>query len=123
MTKTEGFDIRLKILLNDRFKGNRSQFAKTVGVSEARLRSYEDGKTVPGADLIIRLAKVLEISCEWLLFGTESNDKYSESEFSELVEYLKEKDKKIESLIERNTILEQQLKIKKKNEAGREHTS
>lgn len=117
MSKIEGFDIRLKYILNNRFNGNRSRFAKEIGVSEARLRSYEEGKVTPGADMIIRLSKILEISCEWLLLGIENKDKYSEvDELGQLVKYLREKDKKIESLIERNSILEEKLsqKIKKK---------
>ncbi len=111
MEKIPGFTDRLKYLLDTRFQGNRSLFAKTVGVSEAKLRTYETG-VCPGGDTIVKIATVLEISCDWILLGIDS-EKYSNCDDRELVQYLREKDRKIESLIARCSILE--TKLKKQN--------
>ncbi len=111
MEKIPGFNERVKYLMDSRFQGNRSLFAKTVGVSEAKLRSYETG-VCPGGDTIVKIATVLELSCDWILLGIDS-DRYSNIDDSELVKYLREKDRKIESLIARCSILE--TKLKKQN--------
>lgn len=96
MSKNEGFAVRLRMLLESRFKGNRSLFARTIGVSEARLRSYEDGVN-PGADIIIKIANELELSCDWLLLGKEKEEYDGEMEdIQELIDKLTQYKNKLE---------------------------
>ena len=56
---------RLRLLMGDR---NRSQFARDCEMSEATLRSYLNG-TVPGTDMLVRIARACGASVEWLATG------------------------------------------------------
>ena len=48
--------------------GNKSEFARVVGISEANVRNYIAGK-LPKFDTLFALVEKLEINAEWLLSG------------------------------------------------------
>lgn len=62
----ESFAERLKFALKD---GSVNALAKKAGVSEAVLRKYVSGVTVPGLDKAKALADALVVSFEWLATG------------------------------------------------------
>ncbi|MFM2481942.1 S24 family peptidase [Celerinatantimonas sp. YJH-8] len=65
--------------LYDRLKHCRSnakltqqQLAKAVGVSHVTISQWERGDTTPKGSNLYKLAKVLDCSAEWLLYGQEA---------------------------------------------------
>lgn len=68
---TTAFSTRLKEAMTAR--GLRAtELADATGLSRARISQYTNGKYVPGADGICRLAKALAVSEAWLLGGEDS---------------------------------------------------
>lgn len=63
-----GISLRIKKIIDELYNGNKSEFARIVGISESNVRSYL-GDTVPKADVLIKIATKIAISCEWLLLG------------------------------------------------------
>lgn len=59
---------RIKRIVMDLFDGNRSEFARKVGISESGVRSYLAG-TIPKVDVLEKITNSLGISCEWLVLG------------------------------------------------------
>ncbi len=72
------FSNRIKIILNDIYKGNYTKFAKAIGVTEGSIRAYIGEKrdargnikiTMPTADKVVAIIENIGINSEWLLFG------------------------------------------------------
>lgn len=63
-----GISLRIRKIIDELYNGNKSEFARIVGISESNVRSYL-GDTVPKADVLIKIATKIAISCEWLLLG------------------------------------------------------
>ncbi|MBQ2787363.1 MAG: helix-turn-helix transcriptional regulator [Bacteroidaceae bacterium] len=90
-----------------------SSFARKMGVGDQTIRGIVVQKrNKPGFDLIVKMLQTFDwVSAEWLLLGQGSMEKdendvenveYKRS-LEELISYLKEKDEKIEKLIEEKT--------------------
>lgn len=68
-----------------RMKGlTDKEFGDLVGVGESTVRHYYLGTRYPQDQKIIEIAKILNVSLEWLLTGVESNYKPPISNVSEL---------------------------------------
>jgi transcriptional regulator with XRE-family HTH domain len=48
------------------------QLAKKLGISQKNISKYENNESVPNALIIRDLAKVLEVTADYLLFGPEA---------------------------------------------------
>jgi hypothetical protein len=59
---------RLKHIIDTDYNGNNSTFAKILGVSESKIRSYLRG-TLPKYDFFIMLNSLLHINLDWLFNG------------------------------------------------------
>lgn len=94
-----------------------SSFARRIGVGDQTVRGIVVQKrNKPGYDLIYRIAQTFEwLSIEWLITGngemvktggqSGAEDVYRGISLKELVDYLKEKDRRIETLIRENANL------------------
>lgn len=69
---------RLKLILDNVFKGNMSRFGHAIGMTEGSIRGYIVGKkdkdgnyrlVVPSAEVIATIADNVGINSEWLLLG------------------------------------------------------
>ena len=61
--------LRINRIITELFNGNKSEFARIIGVSESAVRSYL-ANTLPKADVLEKIAKNIAISCEWLVMGS-----------------------------------------------------
>ena len=67
------FSQRLKDARNKK-QLTQKQLANKIGVSATTLTNYETNKSkVPGADVLISLSEVLDVSIDWLLGNDKSN--------------------------------------------------
>ena len=98
---------------------NTSSFAKKIGVVDQTIRGIVIQKrNKPGYDLIVKILQTFNwVDPEWLILGKgeiqkankgTGNSVYDTASLKELIDYLKEKDDKIEKLIEEK----RELKIK-----------
>lgn len=56
----------------------QAELAAAVGIKQQSIQAIESGKTtMPTADILHGIAKKLEVSPAWLLFGTEEIDNLS----------------------------------------------
>lgn len=102
---------------------NISSFAKAIGVVDQTIRGIvTQRRNKPGFDI---LAKILQtftwVNAEWLITGKgemikqETNLKIEQSpSLTELIQYLREKDLKIERLIEEKTEWKVKFEMEKK---------
>ena len=60
------FAERLRYL---RGKKNSKDFAELIGIGVGSLSSYEQGKSIPKMNTIIRISEILGVTTEWLLHG------------------------------------------------------
>ena len=108
---------------------NVSSFAKKIGVVDQTIRGIVvQRRNKPGFDI---LAKILQtstwINAEWLITGKgemikqETTAKTENSpSLTELIQYLREKDLKIEKLIEEKTELKIKFEMAKKTNVQKE---
>lgn len=92
---------------------NVASFARRVGVVDQTIRGIVvQRRNKPGFDLIVRILQTFAwVNAEWLILGVgemskpEQENVSNQEQYSikELVMYLKEKDVKIEKLIEEKT--------------------
>ena len=64
----DSISLRIKRIIDELYGGNKSEFARIVGISESNVRSYL-GDTIPKADVLVKIATKIAISCDWLLLG------------------------------------------------------
>jgi len=64
---------RLKAI-REGLKQNQSQFADTVGISQAAISQFEDGKRVPSIETLDKIAKALGLSVVSLLSDKDATD-------------------------------------------------
>lgn len=102
---------------------NVSSFAKRIGVADQTIRGIVVQKrNKPGFDLLAKVTQTFNwINAEWLLTGEGEMIKAKEfgktepiPSLRELIQYLKEKDLKIEKLIEEKTELKVKFELAKK---------
>lgn len=88
---------RLKLILENVFKGNVSRFAKSIGMTEGSIRGYIVGKkdkdgnyrlVVPSAEVIASIVDNIGINSEWLLLGRGEMLKKNEEDANKSPEWL-----------------------------------
>lgn len=63
---------RLQLIVNDRFGGNKAQFAKAIDIAPTSISNYlsEKRQSKPSSDMLERIINVVhELSPLWLLTG------------------------------------------------------
>lgn len=94
-----------------------SAFARKIGVVDQTIRGIVVQKrNKPGFDILVKILQTFDwLNAEWLLTGKGTmqkpepvNDTENSQQLIELIKYLREKDEKIEKLIEEKT----ELKVK-----------
>lgn len=66
------FNERLNKLIIER-KLSQSQFATETGITRARLNNYIKGRSEPGYDILLKMAKNLHVSIDYLLGAEETS--------------------------------------------------
>lgn len=56
-------------------KLSQTELADRVGRPQTRISSYETGRTMPDAQTLADICRVIGVSADWLLFGTEAEEK------------------------------------------------
>ncbi|EKO87920.1 MULTISPECIES: helix-turn-helix domain-containing protein [Leptospira] len=86
---------------------SQDEFAEKIGVHGRHIGKYENGSTMPHSETVIKMAKVFDVSTDYLLLEEESlnpaskiKDKVLLKEF-EIVDQMNDKDREvIKSLID-----------------------
>jgi transcriptional regulator with XRE-family HTH domain len=71
ITRTEAAEIGARIR-QLRGSANQVQFARRLGIAREHLSRIESGAQVPGTETLRRLAQVLGVSLDFVLFGADS---------------------------------------------------
>lgn len=117
--------LRINRIINELFDGNKSEFARIVGVSESAVRSYL-ANTIPKADVLEKIASNVAISCEWLVLGRGDMIVQPKQEITSsgstleerLLAIIKEKDIKIEEQARAIGRLEERVETLSKKSIG-----
>lgn len=80
----EDLAFRLKVARQVRKMG-QSELAKKIGVTNVTLSKWEQGHTAPTADIIEKIAKVLDCPPGWLFAGKTNREKYISENFEDYV--------------------------------------
>ncbi|EKR62086.1 DNA-binding helix-turn-helix protein [Leptospira weilii str. 2006001853] len=86
---------------------SQDEFASKIGVHGRHIGKYENGSTMPNSETVIKMAKVFEVSTDYLLLGegnanptSKIRDQALLKEF-EIVDQMNDKDREvIKSLID-----------------------
>ena len=78
---------RLKAIRGN-LKLNQSQFAERLGISQAAISQFEEGKRVPSIETLDKIAKALNISVVSLLSDENTSDKEKEKLMHDLTAQL-----------------------------------
>lgn len=70
-TGAQTINDRIAIIIEDKFRGNKSAFAKALGLPPALMSSYfgKQRRSKPGIDLVANIVRVLNVDARWLLIG------------------------------------------------------
>lgn len=68
MADVSVFQDRIKLLIDARFGGNKSEFSRATGIPESTVRSYLLGN-YPKMDKIAEICETLAVSADWLILG------------------------------------------------------
>jgi len=119
----EKFEInkRIKQLINY-FNFNQREFAKEIGVSSSRMSNIITFRNRPDSEMLqLILFRFRNVNADWLLTGTGNieeinNRKIVEinAEFEKILKLLKEKDLQIINLAIEKGVLQEQVRILKK---------
>lgn len=73
---TSTINDRIEALINKRFKGNKTAFAKELGFPPTGMSSYfgKQRRSKPSLDMIIKIIKDLNVDPRWLLLGEEPKE-------------------------------------------------
>ncbi|MCW9699750.1 LexA family transcriptional regulator [Avibacterium sp. 20-129] len=71
------FGERLQWILKEKFNGNTSEFARTVGIAITSLNRWLIGEADPSRSNLIKTANAAGVSLEWLATGKESQPQTS----------------------------------------------
>ncbi len=66
------FEKRLERLRKEK-KINQSELARSIGLTQQTISSYEKGKNRPSMEIIVRLAQELGVTSDYLLNGNVAN--------------------------------------------------
>lgn len=67
----ETINDRMEMLVNERFKGNKAAFAKTIGLPPTGLSNYLGTKrrSKPSVEMVTKIVQTLKVDAKWLLTG------------------------------------------------------
>ena len=74
------------IMLRKRAQISQLQLAQALHVSASTIGMYEQGRRIPGLDILIRMSHVFGVSLDYLVTGndfTSSTDKFDPSHFAD----------------------------------------
>lgn len=103
---------------------NVASFAKKIGVGDQTIRGIVIQKrNNPGYELIYKISQTFDwLNIEWLITGEgdmikspKDESVSTENSTKEIINYLREKDQKIEQLIEEKAVLKYKYEQMKKN--------
>ncbi len=70
----ENFSNRMKLIAENSFKNNYSEFARAVGVAQASLARWVKGEADPSRMNLIKIADASGVNLEWLALGIGNMD-------------------------------------------------
>ena len=70
-------------------KENRTHLASALGIKPQTISAWYTRGTIPSADIAIRIAQELNVSVEWLVFGTEKKEEEYSTWEKQLLSYCK----------------------------------
>lgn len=91
MNSMSDINLRIKQLVLHFTEGNNSKFAALVGSSEANIRNYIAGSSIPKYDFIYKVCEKLEISYEWFILGHGSMLDMGKNEVSDEIQILSDR--------------------------------
>lgn len=59
------------VKLRAQYKMSQAQLAKELCISPSALGMYEQGRRVPGLDILVKMSKLFHVSLDYLITGTE----------------------------------------------------
>lgn len=62
---------RIQQIVNERFGGNKTQFANAIGVKQTTVSNYLTRNSSPSGDVLARIVEHLGVDARWLLTGKE----------------------------------------------------
>lgn len=63
---------RLQTIVNERFEGNKSKFAKAIDTSQTTISNYLSSRgSAPSIEVLARIVERLGVDARWLLTGKE----------------------------------------------------
>jgi len=86
---------RLKLVIENKFKGKNTLFSEAIGISPQHLQAYLTGRSNPGSEKIEKIGK-LGVNIHWLVTG-EGEMEFQKPE-NEIIE-LKEENKKLRAIV------------------------
>lgn len=85
----ETINDRMEMIVNERFKGNKAAFAKTIGLQPTGLSNYLGNKrrSKPSVDMVARIVLSLNVDARWLLTGEAEASKPTKNSVSTRGDY------------------------------------
>lgn len=68
---------------------NQKELAERVAISPSAINQYEKGDKVPSTETLVKLAKVLGITTDYLLGGTSEEDLFLDNEVKDVFQDFK----------------------------------
>lgn len=78
------------LILRENLNMKQKELADLVGITEATLSRYENNKREPRGEIVTRLAKILNVSTDYLLDNEISSDDYNNLNSKEIIDIEKE---------------------------------
>lgn len=72
MTIRDNVTANINWLINNREDGSPTKFSKTVGVGTPKTNNWRKGYNAPDLEMVGHIAKVYNVSLDWLVGGDES---------------------------------------------------
>ncbi|MBE6047301.1 MAG: helix-turn-helix transcriptional regulator [Clostridium sp.] len=86
------------LILREQLNMKQKELANLAGVTEATLSRYENNKREPRGEIVTRLAKVLNVSTDYLLDNEISSQDYNSLSKNEIIDIEKEAEKMIDKI-------------------------
>ena len=78
------------LILRENLNMKQKELADLAGITEATLSRYENNKREPRGEIVTRLAKILNVSTDYLLDNEISSDDYNNLNSKEIIDIEKE---------------------------------
>lgn len=78
------------LILRENLNMKQKELADLVGITEATLSRYENNKREPRGEIVTRLAKILNVSTDYLLDNEISSEYYNNLNSKEIIDIEKE---------------------------------